>query len=175
MAIYSYKNYLPKLADDCYIAPGVQIIGRIELNSKVSVWHNCVLRGDVNDIIIGQNTNIQDLSMLHVTEEKSLIIGENVTIGHSVTLHACDIGDNSLIGMGAIVLDGAVIPPYSIVAAGSVVAPGKIFPTKSMIMGSPARVTRELRDNEIDMLNNHYKSYLRYAADFKNKEIIKKL
>ena len=167
MAIFSYKNSEPVVPKCCYLAPGAHLIGNINLGKKVSIWHNSVLRGDVQQINIGDFTNIQDLSMLHVTENDSLDIKENVTIGHSVTLHGCTIHKNSMIGMGATVLDKVIINEYSIVAAGSVVPPGKEYPSHSMIMGSPAKVTRQLKLEEVNMLDRHYKHYLQYAQDFK--------
>lgn len=175
MNLYSFKEYIPKIGENCYLAPGTQIIGNVVLGNKANIWHNSVLRGDVNSITIGENTNVQDLSMLHVTEQNPLVIKENVTIGHSVTLHGCTVEKNSLIGMGATVLDKAIIGEYCIVAAGSVVSPGKEFPPKSMIMGTPAKVVRTLKDSEIDMLNKHYKNYLGYAQDFQNESVVKEL
>lgn len=175
MSLFSFKNFTPKFDESCYLAPGSQVIGNVIIGKSSSIWHNCVLRGDVNRITVGDKTNIQDLSMLHVTEENPLMIGNNVTVGHSVTLHGCTVEDNALIGMGATVLDKAYIGEYSIVAAGSVVTPGKIFPPKSMIMGAPAKVIRELNEKEIEMLNHHYLSYVGYAKDFKDESIVKKL
>lgn len=175
MSLFSFKEFTPKFDNTVYFAPGSQIIGNIVIGAESSVWHNCVLRGDVNIISIGTRTNVQDLSMLHVTEENPLVIGNNVTIGHSVTLHGCTIKDFALVGMGATVLDKAEIGEYSIVAAGSVVAPGKSFPAKSMIMGAPAKVVRELKDAEVEMLKHHYLSYVGYAKDFKNSEMVKEL
>lgn len=175
MPLYSYKQSEPKLQDSTYIAPGAQVIGDITLGADSSVWHNCVLRGDVNSITIGSKTNIQDLSMLHVTEESALVLGNNITIGHSVTLHACTIGDFALIGMGATVLDMATIGHHSIVAAGSVVTPGKSFPANSMIMGAPAKVVRELTTEEIKMLEHHYLTYVDYAKSFNDPRIVREL
>lgn len=168
MKILNYKEFKPKYDDSNFIADGAIVIGRVTLKSKVNIWFNSVLRGDVNKILIGENTNIQDLSMLHVREDWPLIINENVTVGHSVTLHACTIHKNCLIGMGATILDCSVINEYSIVAAGSVVPPNKEYPPYSMIMGAPAKVVRKLTEKEIHMLNNHYKSYLKYSDDFMN-------
>lgn len=175
MSLFKFKEFTPVFDSSVYFAPGSQIIGNIEISAESSIWHNCVLRGDVNKISIGSRTNIQDLSMLHVTEDNPLIIGNNVTIGHSVTLHGCTVNDFALIGMGATVLDKAEIGEFSIVAAGSVVPPGKVFPAKSMIMGAPAKVVRELKDIEVEMLKHHYLSYVGYAKDFKNPEMIKEL
>lgn len=175
MAIFRFKNFIPNIDKTSYIAPGAHCIGNIVLGQNSSVWHNCVLRGDVNQICIGSNSNVQDLSMLHVTEKYGLFVGENVTIGHSVTLHGCKIGNNALIGMGATILDRTEIGDYCIVAAGSVVAPGKIFPPKKMIMGVPAKVVRDLTSDEIGMLDLHYKSYVGYAKEFKDPKIVEQL
>mgnify|MGYP006104946829 CR=1 FL=1 len=175
MNLYSYKEHTPQIGANCYMAPGSQIIGRVTLEENTNIWFNCVLRGDVNHIFIGRNTNVQDLSMLHVTENNPLIIQENVTIGHSVTLHGCTVEKNCLIGMGATLLDKAVIGEYSIVAAGSVVSPNKVFPPRSMIMGVPAKVVRALNENEIEMLNLHYKSYVKYASEFNDENIVKRV
>jgi carbonic anhydrase/acetyltransferase-like protein (isoleucine patch superfamily) len=175
MSLYTYKEFIPKIGKNTYLAPGAHLIGRVELGENASIWHNCVLRGDVNKITVGNYSNVQDLSMLHVTEKSALTIGNNVTIGHSVTLHGCTIKDNALIGMGATILYLAVIGEYSIVAAGSVVTPGKIFPPKSMIMGAPAKVVRELTEDEIKMLNQHFLNYVGYAKDFLNPETVRLL
>jgi carbonic anhydrase/acetyltransferase-like protein (isoleucine patch superfamily) len=172
MNLYSFKEYIPKIGKNCFLAPGSIVIGNIILEENANIWFNTVLRGDVNQIHIGKDTNIQDLSMLHVTEKNPLIIKENVTVGHSVTLHGCTIEKNCLIGMGATVLDKSVIGEYSIVAAGSVVSPNKIFPAKSMIMGVPAKVVRQLNEEEIKMLNTHFKSYLKYANEFMDEEVL---
>ena len=168
MKILSYKEHKPSITDSNFVAEGAVVIGKVILKENANIWFNCVLRGDVNTISIGKDTNVQDLSMLHVTEERGLDIAENVTVGHSVTLHACTIGKNSLIGMGATVLDGANIDEFSIVAAGSVVPPNKSYPPNSMIMGAPAKWVRALKDVEIEMLKKHYKSYLKYSEEFKN-------
>ncbi len=175
MATYSYDGMEPSIGEDCFIADGVRLIGRVFMEPGANIWHNSVLRGDVNQIYIGSNTNVQDLSMLHVTEENPLKVGSNVTIGHNVNLHGCTIEDHVLVGIGAIVLDKTVIGHNSIVAAGSVVPPNKVFPPYSMIMGTPAKVVRELNDIEKHMLQHHYKSYLGYAKDFSDCEKVKRL
>tara|TARA_B100001971_G_C18268036_1_gene596491 strand:+ start:62357 stop:62881 length:525 start_codon:yes stop_codon:yes gene_type:complete len=166
MAIYQFKDFTPKTNNSNYISDSAQVIGNCSLGENANIWFNTVIRGDVNKIIIGENTNVQDLSMLHVTEVSDLIIGKNVSIGHSVTLHGCEIGDGCLIGMGAVVLDDAIIGEGSIVAGGSLVPPRKKFPKHSMIMGNPAKVVRELTPEEIHNVTNHYKSYLGYAKEF---------
>jgi carbonic anhydrase/acetyltransferase-like protein (isoleucine patch superfamily) len=161
-----YLNFYPELGAGTYIAPGAHVIGRAEFGANVSIWHNCVVRADVNFIRIGENTNVQDLSMLHVTEMNSLTLGKNTSLGHSVVLHGCQVGDGCLIGMGAIILDGAEIGDNCLVAAGSLVSPGKKFPAGSMIKGRPAVVERRLTPDEIERISNHYKSYLGYKDQY---------
>ncbi len=166
MQTLSFLNYQPELSEGVFIAPGAFVIGKVDLGAHVNIWFNAVVRGDVNRIQIGDNTNIQDLSMLHVTDDLPLIIGNNVTVGHSAILHACTIGDGCLIGMGAKILDGAVIGEKSLVAAGSVVPPGKVYPPGSFIMGAPAVVKKELSATQKEQISNHYKSYLELASKY---------
>lgn len=166
MQVLKFRDHEPNIASEVYLAQGVMLIGNVDIYSFANIWFNSVVRGDVNKISIGENTNIQDLSMLHVTEENALSIGKNVTVGHSCTLHACTIEDHCLIGMGATILDGAVIGRGSVVAAGSIVPPGKVYPENSMIVGSPAKVKRALTPEEMDVYHNHYKSYLGYAKEY---------
>lgn len=165
--IYSkYFDYSPVLGERVYAADGAKIIGRAELGDHVNIWFNTVIRADVNFIKIGRNTNIQDLCMLHVTEQNSLTIGENTSLGHSVILHGCKVGNGCLIGMGAIILDGAEIGDNCLVAAGSMVTPGKKFPAGSMIKGRPAVVERPLTAEEVERVSNHYKSYVNYKEQY---------
>lgn len=162
--LYPYENKFPKIDETCFIADGVKIIGEVELGKYCSVWYNTVIRGDVNYIKIGDLTNIQDLSMLHVTNGKyPLIIGSKVTIGHSVKLHGCVIEDLTLIGIGAIILDGAIVQNQSIVAAGSVVKPGFIVPSGKLVAGIPAKVVRDLRKEEIEDLEQSAYRYKKYS------------
>jgi len=170
---YSYKEFKPKLSKSVYVAPSADVIGRVILGDDVSIWHQCVLRGDVNLITIGHQTNIQDLSMLHVTKDHPLVIGSSVSVGHSVTLHGCTIGDHVLVGMGAVVLDGAEIGEGSVVAAGSLVPPNKIFPPRSMIMGNPAKVVRELTHDEAKIYHSHFKAYLKYKDEYLQSDLVK--
>lgn len=166
MKLLKYMEFSPSLGERVFIAEGAKIIGRAELGDHVNIWFNTVIRADVNFIKIGKNTNIQDLCMLHVTEENALFIGENTSLGHSVILHGCHIGSGCLIGMGAIVLDGAQIGDNCLIAAGSLVTPGKKFPAGSMIKGRPAVVERALNPEEISKISNHYKSYVGYKDDY---------
>lgn len=168
MQLFTYLDYRPDIHQTCFLAPSVQIIGRFSAEENVNIWFNTVIRADVNFIKISANTNVQDLCMLHVTEKNPLIIGKNVTVGHSVILHGCKIEDHCLIGMGAKILDGAIIGEGSLVAAGSVVPPGKIYPSNSFIIGTPAKATRELTAKESMQVRNHYKAYVGYANEYKD-------
>src|SRR5262245_24262507 len=135
----------PDLDPTAYVDSSAQVIGRVRMGARSSIWLNTVLRGDVHTIDIGSDTNVQDLCCLHVFKDRfPLRLGDKVTVGHSVTLHGCTIGDCTLVGMGAVVMDGADIGPECLVAAGALVVPGLKAPSRSLIMGSPARVKREL-------------------------------
>ncbi len=170
MNILPFNHIDPDLKEGVFIAPGAFVIGNVKMGKNSSLWFNSIARGDCNKIEIGEDTNIQDICMLHVTEDFPLIIGSGVSVGHQVTLHGCTIEDNCLIGMGATVLDGAVIGKNSIVAGGSVVPPGKVYPAGSMIMGAPAKVVRALTDDEKQRAGNHFKSYLGYKNQFQTDE-----
>lgn len=168
-----FEGKSPKIAQSVFVAQSADLIGEIDIGKNSSIWFGCVIRGDVNSIKIGERTNIQDLSMIHVThftkEDKSdgypTVIGSDVTVGHRVMLHGCKVEDACLIGMSATILDGAVIGKESIVGANSLVTSGKVFPPRSLIMGSPAKVVRELSDKEVASL---YKSAQNYV-ELKNK------
>jgi YihY family inner membrane protein len=166
MGLSSYLEFSPTLGEGVFVADGAKIIGRAFLGDHSSVWFNSVIRADVNTIRIGNNTNVQDMCMFHVTELNDLEIGENTSFGHSVVLHGCKIGNGCLIGMGAVILDGAEIGDHSLVAAGSLVSPGKKFPPNSMIKGRPAVVERPLSVMEIERVSNHYKSYITYKDQY---------
>lgn len=173
MPLYSFKGISPQLGSGVFIAPSADVIGKVIFDENVNIWYQCVARGDVNTIRVGKNTNVQDLTMLHVTKDFALTIGANVSIGHSVTLHGCTIEDSCLIGMGAIIMDGAVIGANSVVAGGSVVPPGKSYPAGSMIMGNPAVVKRALTSEELLLYGNHYKAYVLYKEEYLNGELVK--
>ena len=147
----AFGAHLPQfLPESVFIAAGARVIGQVSLGPGSSIWFNTVLRGDVHSITIGRQTNIQDNTVVHVTTGgHPTVIGDQVTIGHAAILHACTIGSRSLVGMGAIVLDGAIIPEDSMVGAGSLVTPGQTFPPGSLILGSPARLKRALTPQEI--------------------------
>lgn len=148
--ITSYQNHHPQLHESVWVAPGAWVIGRVTMAEDSSVFFNTVVRADTDTITIGARTNIQDNSTLHVNKGEPLSIGSDVTVGHNAIVHACTVKDRVLLGMGAIILDRAVIESDCYVAAGSLVAPGKTFPSGSMIMGSPAKAVRPLSQEEID-------------------------
>ncbi len=160
MPIYKLGEWEPQVGSSTFVAESADVIGRVTIANNANLWFGVVARGDVDTISIGENTNIQDQSMLHVSSGYPLEIGKNVTVGHRVTAHGCTIGDRCLIGMGAIILDGAVIGENSLVAAGSLIPPGKVFPPRSFIIGSPAKAIRELTDEEAQKYGEHYLVYL---------------
>ena len=172
--LHPFKNTTPTIGKNSWIAPSADVIGDVTCGEDCSIWFGCVVRGDVHYIKIGNRVNIQDLSMLHVThykkEDKSdgnpTIIEDDVTIGHRVMLHGCTIEKACLIGMSATILDGAVIGKESIVGAGSLVTKNKIFPPRSLIMGSPAKVVRELHDDEIKELYASASRYVTFKKDY---------
>jgi carbonic anhydrase/acetyltransferase-like protein (isoleucine patch superfamily) len=172
--IINYKDLTPKIGENSWIAPSADIIGDVTIGKDCSIWFGTVIRGDVHKIVIGDRVSVQDLSMVHVThykrDDKSdgnpTIIGDDVTIGHRVMLHGCTIEDASLIGMSATILDGAVIGKESIVGAGSLVTKNKKFPPKSLIMGSPAKVVRELTEEEVKELYASAKRYVTFKNEY---------
>jgi carbonic anhydrase/acetyltransferase-like protein (isoleucine patch superfamily) len=147
--IHPFKDTKPQIHSSAWVTESAQVIGDVVIGEESSVWFNAVIRGDVNYIRIGKRTNIQDGCVLHVARRTlPLVIGDEVTVGHNVTLHACTIGNRCLIGMGAVVMDGAEVGENCIVGAGSLVTPGTKIPPGSMVMGSPARVKRSLTEEE---------------------------
>ena len=171
MVIKKFQNKEPKIADSAFIAENAVIIGDVEIGENSSIWYNCVLRGDVNFIKIGNRTNIQDGTIVHVSSKDfPTIIDDEVTIGHSATIHACHIESGCLIGIGAIILDGSVIGKNSLVAAGSLVTPNTIIPERSFVLGAPAKVRRELTDEEVANLEVFWTNYTKLTDIYKNEE-----
>jgi carbonic anhydrase/acetyltransferase-like protein (isoleucine patch superfamily) len=166
MAIYELDGKSPQLGEGAWVADSAQVIGTVELGPEASVWFGAVVRGDSETIRIGRSTNIQDQSMLHADAGKPLSIGDNVTVGHQVTLHGCTIGDNSLIGIQSVVLNGAKIGRNCIVGAGSVITEGKEFPDNSLIIGSPAKVVRTLDQETANWLTQSAEGYVSNARRF---------
>ncbi|MEK6534010.1 MAG: gamma carbonic anhydrase family protein [Nitrospirota bacterium] len=165
--IRTFQGIKPAIPDSCFIEDTAVVIGDVVMGEKCSVWFNAVIRGDVHHIRIGNRTNVQDLCMLHVTHDTHpLIIGNEVTIGHSVVLHGCTIKDRVLVGMGAIVMDGAVIGEDSVVGAGALVVEGTVVPPKSVILGSPGRVRRSVSDAELAWIKESAANYVKYASQY---------
>ncbi|HCU25938.1 MAG TPA: gamma carbonic anhydrase family protein [Deltaproteobacteria bacterium] len=167
--LHPYQDKWPQLGEEVFLAEGSQVIGDVEIGDGSSIWFNTVLRGDVFPIRIGKKTNIQDNSVIHVTVGMhSAVIEDEVTVGHRVILHGCRVKRRALIGMGSVLLDGAEIGEESLIGAGSLVTPGTVIPPRSLALGSPCRVIRPLREEEIQKLlvsAEHYcelaRSYLR--------------
>jgi carbonic anhydrase/acetyltransferase-like protein (isoleucine patch superfamily) len=168
MPLYTLDGVAPRLpaAGRYFVAPGAQLIGRVELMEDANVWFNCVLRGDNEWITIGARTNIQDNSVLHTDMGYPLVIGDDCTIGHNVILHGCAIGEGSLIGMGATILNGAKIGRNCLVGANALVTGGKEYPDNSLIVGSPAKVMRELgedsRKAHLESAKHYFENGRRY-------------
>jgi carbonic anhydrase/acetyltransferase-like protein (isoleucine patch superfamily) len=163
MTIRSWLEYTPALGDRVFVDDSAVVIGRVSLGMDVSVWPLTAIRGDVNDITVGDRTNIQDGSVLHNTSPSSsppngfpLVVGSDVTVGHKVILHGCTIGDRVLVGMGSIIMDGAVVESDVIIGAGSVVTPGKVLTSGGLYVGAPVKRVRDLRPEELE--------FLRYSA-----------
>ena len=166
MAIYALDDTRPVMTESTWVADSAQVMGNVVLADNTSVWFGAVIRGDTETIHIGEGSNIQDCSVLHADHGKPLTIGKHVTVGHQVMLHGCTIGDESLIGIGAVVLNGAKIGNNCLVGAGSLVTEGKEFPDGSMIMGSPAKVVRELTPEQIQGIRMSAKNYILNAQRF---------
>lgn len=166
MTVFALDGVAPTLGEDVWIAPSAQVIGNVRLGGSASVWFNAVLRADNEPMMIGARSNIQDGSVLHSDPGSPLTIGEGVTVGHKAMLHGCTVGDNSLIGINAVVLNRAMIGRNSIVGAGALVPEGKVFPDGVLLIGSPARVARELTEDQIARLRLSADHYVRNAQRF---------
>jgi len=173
--IRSFQGTAPKIDPTAFIAETAVIVGDVEIGAQSSIWYNVVARGDVNFIRIGSRTNIQDLSMLHVTHRKNendpgapLVIGDDVTVGHSVTLHGCTIGNGAFIGMQSIVMDKAVIGEGALVGARSLVTERTVVPPYTLWVGTPAKFKRELTSEEIAWLKKSPQNYVKYALQYIN-------
>ncbi|WP_035214734.1 gamma carbonic anhydrase family protein [Desulfitobacterium hafniense] len=163
--LYSYLDKQPTLGKDVFIADGAKIIGDVHIDEGASIWYNSVIRGDIASIYIGKGTNIQDLSVIHVNTNVPVIIEDDVSIGHSVTLHGCTIKKGTMVGMGSTILNGAIIEEGSMVAAGSLITENKQFPPHVLIMGSPAKVVRELTSDEVNALKETAERYSQKARE----------
>ena len=161
--IAKYNDIVPKINKPAFIADNAVITGDVTVKEDASIWYGAVLRGDIEPVTVGKGSNIQEMCILHTSEGTPCTVGDNVTVGHGVILHGCTVEDNCLIGMGATILDGAVIGEESIVGACALVTKDKVFPPRSMIIGSPAKAVRQLSDEEIAGLHAHPKHYVEVA------------
>ena len=165
--IKAYKGVTPTIADTAFIEDTAVIVGDVVIEADSSVWFHSIVRGDVNYIRIGRRTNVQDLSLLHVTHDTyPLILGDDVTVGHHVVLHGCTIQNRVLVGMGAVLMDGVVVGDDCIIGAGALVTEHTKIPPGSLVIGSPARVKRPLRETELAWLKESAQNYVRYARDY---------
>jgi len=171
--ILGYLGKEPKLDESVFVAEGAQIIGDVTVGRDSSVWFNAVVRGDINSITIGERTNIQDNSVIHVTHKKyPTFVASNVTIGHAAIIHGCSIEDYCLIGMGAMLLDDCRIGDHSLVAAGALVREGSVVPARSLVAGVPARVVRVLKADEIKTLEESAQHYVDYAGNYRSGAVV---
>ncbi|MFG0601309.1 gamma carbonic anhydrase family protein [Delftia sp. WSY_4] len=167
MAIYELDGVAPEVAASAWVANSAEVMGNVQLAEDASIWFGAVLRGDCESITIGEGSNIQDASVLHADLGQPLVVGRHVTVGHQVMLHGCTIGDESLIGIGAVVLNGAKIGRNCLVGAGALITEGKEFPDGSMIIGSPAKAVRQLTPEQIEGLRRSAQHYVDNARRFK--------
>lgn len=164
--LHEYAGKKPEIAENVFIAPGSQIIGDVLIKEETSIWHNAVIRGDMDSIKIGPRTNIQENSTLHVDTGQPLIIGANITVGHGAILHGCTVEDNCLIGMGATILNGAIIGKGSIIGAGALVTEYKEIPPHSLVLGIPGKVVRQLTEEEIKKIQESADHYYQLAREY---------
>jgi carbonic anhydrase/acetyltransferase-like protein (isoleucine patch superfamily) len=166
--IRKFKEIQPKVHETAFIADTALVIGDVEIGEDSGVWFGSVVRGDVNHIRIGARTNIQDMTMIHVSSKTHpTILEDEITVGHRVTLHGCHVESQCLIGIGAILLDGVRVGNNSLVAAGSLLTPGTIIPPRSLVMGAPAKVKRELTDDEIAYLDRSWRNYVELKQHYR--------
>ncbi|WP_297994242.1 gamma carbonic anhydrase family protein [uncultured Clostridium sp.] len=165
--IMDFEGINPKINKNTYISESVDIIGNVEIDENANIWFGTRLRGDMNKIVIGANTNIQENSVVHVDVNSPCIIGKDVTIGHGAIIHGCTISDNVLVGMGSIILNNAKIGKNTIIGAGSLVTQGKSFKDGVLILGNPAKIVRELTDDEIKSIKSSAGNYVSLSKRYK--------
>ncbi|HJH23088.1 MAG TPA: gamma carbonic anhydrase family protein [Paenalcaligenes hominis] len=167
MTIYQFQNKKPTIADSAYVAPEAVVIGDVHLGQHTSVWPGAILRGDNEPIVLGDGSNAQEGAVFHTDPGYPLTVGKNVTIGHQAMLHGCTIEDNCLIGIQAVVLNGAVIGAESLVGAGALVTENKVFPPRSLILGSPAKAVRTLTEDDLTAMQKNAQTYIERGQAFK--------
>lgn len=170
MALEPYDNVWPEIDETAFVAQSADLIGHVKVGPHSSIWHNTTLRGDINEIVIGSHTSIQDNSCIHLASDLGCYVGNHCTIGHNAVLHACVIEEEVLIGMGAVVLDGAVIGKGSIVGANALVTKGKVIPPYSVVMGAPAKVIKTISEEDRENNHKHALKYVGVAKTFKDRD-----
>lgn len=168
--IFAFMGHKPAIQKSAFVAPTADLIGRVMIGKQASIWHGAVLRGDINRVVVGDRSNVQDNSVLHVERRQACIVRDSVTIGHSANVHGCVVEDFALIGIGATVLNGAVIGTYSIVGAGSVVLEGTKIPPRSLVVGTPGKVVRKLGPADLKHLRESAANYVKLAGIYKKEE-----
>ena len=158
--IYQFEDLNPVLPEEYYVADSASVIGAVTLHNQTSIWFGAVLRGDIEPIIVGERSNIQDNSVAHTSRDQPVILGDDVTVGHKVTLHGCRVGNNCLIGMGAILLDGCEIGDNCIIGAGSLIGQNRKIPAGSLAVGTPAKAIRKLSDEDIADIRKYAERYI---------------
>lgn len=171
MAIYKLNDITPSIHPTVYISPNATVIGNVTIGERSSIWFNCVLRGDCDAIIIGKNSNIQDMTICHEDSGKPLVIGDGVTIGHQCVIHGCTIEDNCLVGMGSIIMNGAKIGRGSIIGAGSVILENTVIPPFSLVAGAPGKIKRQLDESVLEMIKLAEDVYSSKAVDYASEKL----
>jgi carbonic anhydrase/acetyltransferase-like protein (isoleucine patch superfamily) len=170
MAIEPFQEIWPNIDESAFVAPSADVIGRVTLGEESSVWYNATLRGDINEIVIGPKSNIQDNAVVHLADDFGCYVGELVTVGHGAIIHACTIKDEVLVGMGSCVLDGAVIGERSIIGANALVTGGTLIPPGSLVLGSPAKVVKTLDLKDQQQIKHWAEKYVKNSRLFKERQ-----
>ena len=165
--IYELEKHVPNIDPECWVAPNAIIIGKVQLKKNSNIWFNTVLRGDVDQITIGENTNIQDGSIIHTDPGCPTIVGNGVTVGHMVMLHGCEIADDCLIGIGSTILNKTKIGKNCIIGANALVTENKIIPERSLVIGSPGKIVRQVTDEEIKYIKDNARDYVKNFKKYK--------
>lgn len=170
MALYSFKSQMPELAEDVFVAPSASVIGKVKIGAGSNIWFGAVIRGDVNNVEIGEHTNVQDNATIHTMSDAPTIIGSHVTIGHNAVVHCSKVGSNCLIGMGSVLIGYTEIGNDCVIGANTFIAQHKKIPDRSLVYGNPAKIIRELRDDELEALRASNDDYFRlsriYAGEY---------
>ncbi|KEF37476.1 isoleucine patch superfamily enzyme, carbonic anhydrase/acetyltransferase [Schinkia azotoformans MEV2011] len=171
--LYPYKNKMPKIDESVFIAPGARVVGDVTVGKESSIWFNAVLRGDEAPIKIGERCSIQDNTTCHLFEDYPLVVEDDVTVGHNVILHGCTVRKGALIGMGSTILDGAEIGEYTIIGANTLIPSGKNIPPRSLVIGSPGKVVRELNEKDYELIQLSVDTYVQKGKEFKEQLSLK--